>query len=191
MSDIRFPNLTASTESVVATVDRERTLSGPSVPTMRVNDQVNVVHLPPSFEYGTPVGGMFQAVDDNQDIKVGDTLRIVYKLRLPFLETWQSKVIVEKLNLDSRFELLHVALNEEIHRLTIEVRVIKPFSPALIIGVAILAVLAGALIWANVLTVERLLTVDTPIGKFNLAPVAILGGLAVVGLFAAAKFRSS
>ena len=182
MSDLQFSNDTATSERHVATVYQDRAVSGPAFPTILARDEVKVFQLPPSYEYGQDSPGIWSELMTDEKADVGDVLRITYKLKLPFLQTWQSDFIVSRLNADPRFELRHVALNEELHRLTVEVKVIKPFSPALLIPLAIAAVLAGALIWVTTLSIERLGTVKVGDFKVNFTGIVVVGGLILAAM---------
>jgi len=182
MSDIRFSSQTARTEKAVATIPQERAISGPAFSTVLVRDDVTVQQLPPSFEYGAETPGPFFQLVTEDKANVGDILRITYRIGMPFFQEWQSKFMVSRLNADSRFELRHVALNEEIRRLVVEVKVIKPFSPALLVPLAIAAVLAGALIWITTLSIERLGTIEIGDTKLKIGPLLVIGGLLVGGM---------
>lgn len=191
MSDVRFPRLTATRETEIATVEQVRSVSGPALPTQQVVDRVSIMQLPPSFEYGAPAAGAFQLLQTNDKVFVGDILRITYKLKLPFLEEWQTRFIVQRLNADSRMELRHVALNEELRILVVEVKVLKPFSPALLVPIAIIAVIAGGLIWVTTLSIERLGTFQVGETKIKITPIlAIAGiGIAALAIFSRARAR--
>lgn len=182
MSDVRFPRLTAKTETVLARIPQDVAVSGPAFPTVLVRDEVAVQHLPPSFEYGQETPGPFFQLATEDKASVGDILRITYRIGMPFFQDWQTRFMVSRLNEDSRLELRHVALNEEIKRLVVEVKVLKPFSPALLIPIAIVAVLAGALIWITTLSVERLGTIEIGETKLKIGPLLVIGGLIVGGL---------
>jgi len=182
VSDVRFPRLTATTETPIGVVSEPRSYAGPAVPSQNVQDRVSIVQLPPSFEYGAPSAGPFELLGTDDKAVVGDVLRITYKLKLAWLEEWQTRFLVSRLNADSRFELRHVALNEELRILVVEVKVLKPFSPALLIPIAIIGVIAGALIWVTTLSIERLGTIKVGDTTIKIGPLLVIGGLAVAGL---------
>jgi len=182
VSDVRFPRLTAKTETVIGTAADPRAYAGPAVPSQSVQDRVSILQLPPSFEYGAPSAGPFELLGTNDKALVGDVLRITYKLKLAWLEEWQTRFLVSRLNADTRFELRHVALNEELRILVVEVKVLKPFSPALLIPIAIIAVIAGGLIWVTTLSIERLGTVQVGNTTIKIGPLLVIAGLAVAAL---------
>lgn len=191
MSEIRFSSQTATTETPIADIVGVRAVSGPAVPTRQINDRITVQQLPPSYEWGEGAIGPFETLPADSKVAVGDTLRITYKLGVPFLQGWQTDFIVSRINADSRFELQHVALNDETRLLVVEVKVIKPFSPAIFVAAAIAAVLIGALIWTTTLSIERLGTIQVGDTTFKLGPLLVIGGLVVAALFAVASIKRS
>lgn len=190
MSDVRFPTRTAETETAIGTIEEYRSYAGPMVPTQNAIDEVTVQHLPPSFEYGAGASGPFELLDTDAKAYVGDVLRITYKLTIPFLMDYQTDFLVSRLNADERFELRHVAVNEELRRLVVEVKVLRPFSPALLIPIAIIGVIAGALIWVTTLSIERLGTVKIGDTEIKIGPFLVIGGLIVAGLALARSVRT-
>lgn len=188
-----FPSLIPKTETRVATVRGDVAVSGPQFSTVQVQDAIDIQHLPPSFEYGAATPGVFKQLATDEQGAVGDVLRITYRLGIPFLQSWQTEFIVSRLNADSRFELRHVALNEEIRRLIVEVKVVKPFSPPLLVAVVIIGVLAGALIWLTTMLVERLVTLFQGDPKNPGIPwlsIVAVGGLVITGLMLWPKLRA-
>ncbi len=179
-------------ETPLAVLSEVRAISGPAVPTVAIQDEVTIQALPPSFEYGQETEGPWDTVDTDAKVLVGDTLRITYRMGLPFLEDWQTRYVVSRLNADSRFELRHVALNEEIRRLTVEVRVLKPFSPAILVPIAIIAVLAGATIWLTTQLVEKLIVLTRADDKQSIPWfwIAVVGAVGVVGVFGLSRLRA-
>lgn len=192
-TNLVVPSSTPTTETVVGTLGYVRAVSGPKVPTVTLTDEATIQHLPPSFEYGQETGGAWETVPTDGKAQVGDTLRITYKMGLPFLEDWQTKFIVARLNADSRYELRHVTMNEELRRLVVEVRILKPFSPAFLVPIAIIAVLAGAMIWLTTLLVEKLIVLfGTDPKQASGVPwlsIALVGTVAVAGLVALSRIR--
>lgn len=137
--------------------------------------------LPPSFAVGTPSTGVWQEMKNEDLANVGDTLRFTYRLRIPFLEDWQSGALASKLSKDDRFQLHFIGVNEEQSKVRIEATIVKPMTPAILVAGAILAVAIGLGVWLAIESVERLTTIQNPFdptSKINLFPVlAVLGGL--------------
>jgi hypothetical protein len=164
-------------------METARVIAGPQLPSTVIGNDVTIVPLAPSYSYGRGTPGAWEKLDPETDVKVGDVIRINYRLRVPFLETWQSKFLVDRLANDDRYALRSYALNEEISRLTVELEVLQPASPAILIALAVAAVVAGGLIFIATDSIERLSTVQIGTAKVSVAPLLVLGGLAVAGLY--------
>jgi len=138
----------------------------------------------PSYETGrlfaTPGAGRF--LEDTDTVHSGDVLRISYRLRIPFLQKFQVAAYEYRLRQDSRIELLHFVHYEEEGTITITVRLISPFSPPFIVAAALAAVGIGIGVFLLALSVEKLTTVKTPIGDFNIGAVVFTGILGYVAV---------
>jgi hypothetical protein len=174
---------TYSTETVVNSYAATRVVAGPNVPTTRIATTVQEVELPPSFRYGSPTSGTWQRLGDQSEVMVGDIVRLTYRMQIPWFQTWQTDFIVWKLNRDSRFSLRHVAVNEEKRQVVVEVEVLKPLSPALLVPVIIITALAGGLIFLTTVSIERLGTLQVGDTKIKLGPLLVMGGLVLGGLY--------
>jgi len=193
MIDYTFPSRTPKTETSLGIINRDVAVAGPAYPSQLLTDEIEIQHLTPSYEYGQGSQGTFEQLGTDDKAFVGDVLRITYHLDIPFMQDWQAEYLVSRLNEDSRVELRHVALNEEIRRLIVEVKVLKPFSPAILIPIAIIAVLAGGLIWLSTRLVERLTTLFQGDPKNPAVPwlsITAVGGLVLAAVAFLPKLRA-
>ena len=177
-------------EQSLSVDDRTRigAFSGPMIPTVQIQNTIEQKELVPNFSYGAPTNGTWEKVDNNTQAAVGDILRITYTMGIPFFQDWQRDYIVSTINKDKRFILRSVSLNEEIRRVVIEVEVIQDFSPAFLIPIVIIGLLAGALIYLTTASVEKLSTVQ--IGDFKIKGTPFLAiFLVLAGLFVFYKVR--
>lgn len=165
------------TEKLTSIQPAFRVISGPQVPSTVVKDEIDTVNLPPSYVYGTPTPGPWATLDNDAEVKVGDVLRINYRLKIPFLQEWQSDYFVSKLTRDPRYILRYYGLNEERATLTVEVEVQQPGSPALIYAIAVLVAVAGGLVWITTSSIERLGTVQVGDTTIRGTPFLVLAGL--------------
>lgn len=146
--------------------------------TVFISYPVEINSFDPSMEAGQEVKGPYETLNGNEESKVGDILRINYTLKFPFLKDWQKGHLISKWSKDERVKVLHVAYWPEASRVTLTVKVLIPFSPVLIIAVAIAAAVVGASIFFSVSSIERLVgtatTADIGGFKLSLAPLVII-----------------
>lgn len=181
---------TVRRETPIRQYDGVRAISGPAFPTRIVKDSITEVALPPSWRWGQPTEGDWKQIRE-EEIQTGDKLRITYRMLVPFFTDWQRDYIVRQLVTSDRFNLRHVAMNEEERRLVVEVEVLKPQSPALLIPIVIVALLAGGLIWLSTVSIERLGTVEIPgLPPIKMPAVLVLAALSLLGLAFWRKLRS-
>lgn len=169
-------------ETVVGSMVRPEAISGVGIATEVVASEETVTQLPPSYSWGSPTKGNWQQTQSTDKVNVGDVLRFTHKLKIPFLQQWQTDHAISKFQEDQRFQLLYFALNEETRTLIIEARAMSSFSPVPLIAAAVVIILAGAFVWVTTISIERLGTVSIAGTKFNLAPLLVFGILAIVGL---------
>jgi hypothetical protein len=182
---------TVKTETVTSSLDAERVVAGPLVPSTRLDTTIHTQALPPSFTYGQPTEGVWNRLADTDEVKVGDVVRMTYRLQVPFFQDWQTDFIVARLRLDRRFNLRAVTLNEEQRRMVVEVEILKPLSPAFLIPVIVVAVLAGALIFITTVSIEKLSTFNVGETKLKITPVIVIGALVLGFLALFPRFRQS
>jgi hypothetical protein len=153
------------------------------------------VKLPPSFQFGDPAHGIWTPLKNDAPVERGDVLRMSYKLKIPFLENWQSGALLSKLQKDDRFRIRYFALNEEIDTLQIEAEVTGVFknNPAPVVAVlvagAIVAVAVGVGVWLAATSVEKLGTLDfseVSQGKINITAL-LVGGVILFFILGAYK----
>lgn len=145
---------------------------------------------PPSFYYGKETSGNWLKVSGNEEAKIGDVVRISYRMRIPFFQKWQMENFIEKMQKDSRLQLRYIAMSEEESTIWVEAKVLQPFSPLLLFAGAVLALAVGAGIFITVQSIERLGTVDTPIGSVNFIGFITLGVTAIFVLSAVKAYRT-
>jgi hypothetical protein len=135
---------------------------------------------PATYTFGKPTTGSFSEVDGTQEVKVGDTVRLTYDLRLPILLDWQKDYIVSHVQADPRFDVRYVAYSADEGKVWIEVRVLQAMSPVALIAIAVIGLLAVAGIWLVTSKMEKLSTLTVPgLGPVNTFPILVVGGLAL------------
>lgn len=152
--------------------------------------------LPPSYQVGTPSAGIWRRMPDDEQASIGDRLRFTYRLKLPFLEDWQTGALTSKLSKDDRFELHFIGVNEENSKVRIEATIRKPMTPAILIAGAVLAVAIGIGVWLATESVEKLVTVQNPFStdpnsKVNLFPLFAIAALGIAALYYAPRLLKS
>jgi hypothetical protein len=173
----------SSREKDIASIPVLRAVAGPQTPSTLVRDTVTIKEIPPSYVYGTPTGGNFQTIASDSELKPGDVVRFNYRLKIPFLQEWQSDYYVGKIARDSRYSLRYYALHEEQSRLVVEVEILQSGSPALVYAIAVAALAVGALVFITTDSIEKLSTVEIGDTKVKLTPLTTFAALGLGALF--------
>lgn len=169
-------------DSKVVTVSTVQTsMRDGTVPTTK---SVQLKRNPPSYSYGKPTEGRWEEVSNTQEAKVGDVVRVTYRMRIPFFQKWQMDRFVSKMQEDSRFQLRYVAMSEEESTIWVEARLLQNFSPLLFFAIAAAAIGVGIGILISVNSIERLGVIETPLGKTNIIGVVTLVVTGVAALAA-------
>ena len=176
------PSEPVKRETSVATLPKSTAISGPQHPTQTLDVDDEVIQLPPSYVWGSMPQGNWVQTENTDKVFAGDIVRFNQRLKMPFLQQWQTDIAIEKFSQDSRFTLLYWGLNEETRTLVVVVQARTSFSPVPIIAVAVVAILATAFIWVTTTSIERLGTFNVAGVKFNVTPLIVFGGLILGGL---------
>lgn len=172
---------TPTKETVIETKPLTQILTNRFTGAEKVTTEQKTIALPPDFQFGTRLSAAWEEVNQQDKAEVGDTLQITYQLRMRFLQQWQEDYLVSKLSNDSRYEIISIATNQEEGKMVVELKVLQPFSPVILVAVAVVAVLVGAAIFVSVTSIRRLGTVKLGKTEVNLTPILIFGVIVLIG----------
>lgn len=151
-----------------------------------LGDPPKIDPLPPAFSFGDPASGKWESLAENAPVSRGDVLRMSYRLKIPFLERWQTGAVLSKLQEDPRFRIRYFALHDEINTLIVEAEIVGSFKSnpipavAILVAGAITAIAVGVGVWMAAVSVEKLGTFDfseVSQGKLNITALLVGGVL--------------